>query len=105
MTTSDKSKPKRLNYLDHKIKVTRVKQNLLVRQVASYFQVDTALMSKTERDERNLNRPQVLKVAKFLKVSADEFISLWLCDKVIDAVGEDPLATQAIKKALTKIKN
>lgn len=37
------------------------------------------LMSKAERDE--------------------------LCDKVIDAVDNDPLTTQGIKKALTKIKN
>ena len=28
-----------------------------------------------------------------------------LCDKVIEAVDNDPLATQGIKKALTKIKN
>jgi hypothetical protein len=28
-----------------------------------------------------------------------------LCDKVIEAVDNDPLATKGIKKALTKIKN
>jgi hypothetical protein len=28
-----------------------------------------------------------------------------LCDKVIEVVDNDPLATKGIKKALTKIKN
>lgn len=94
-----------MSYLGQKIRETREKQNLLLRQVAAHIEVDTALMSKAERGERNLNREQVIKLAQLLKASEDEFVSLWLCDKVIEAVGEDPLAEQGIKKALTKIKN
>jgi len=62
-------------------------------------------MSKAVRGERNLNRQQVVKLAKLFGVSEEELISFWLCDKVIEAVGEEPFATQGIKKALTKIKN
>lgn len=94
-----------MSYLGQKIRETREKQNLLLRQVAAHIEVDTALMSKAERGERNLNREQVIKLAQLLKVSEDEFVSLWLCDKVIEAVGTDPLAEQGIKKALTKIKD
>ena len=94
-----------MRYLGQKIRETREKQNLLLRQVAAHIEVDTALMSKAERGERNLNREQVIKLAQLLKASEDEFVSLWLCDKVIEAVGEDPLAEQGIKKALTKIKD
>ena len=60
-------------------------------------------MSKAIRGELNLNRDQVLKLAKFFKSS--EYISLWLCDKEIEVVDNDPLATHGIKKSLTKIKN
>lgn len=94
-----------MSYLGQKIRETREKQNFLLRQVAAYIEVDTALMSKAERGERNLNREQVIKLAQLLKASEDDFISLWLCDKVIVAVGADPLAEQGIKKALTKIKD
>lgn len=94
-----------MSYLGQKIRETREKQNLLLRQVAAHIEVDTALMSKAERGERNLNREQVIKLAQLLKASEDDFVSLWLCDKVIEAVGEDPLAEQGIKKALTKIKD
>ena len=94
-----------MSYLGQKIRETREKQNLLLRQVAAHIEVDTALMSKAERGERNLNRDQVVKLAKFFNSSVEEYISLWLCDKVIEVVDNDPLATQGIKKALTKIKN
>jgi HTH-type transcriptional regulator, competence development regulator len=105
LTLLDKTNKETVSYLGQKIRETREKQNLLLRQVAAHIEVDTALMSKAERGERNLNREQVIKLAQLLKVSEDEFVSLWLCDKVIEAVGEDPLAEQGIKKALTKIKN
>lgn len=105
MTLFDKSYKDTVSYLGQKIRETREKQNLLLRQVAAHIEVDTALMSKAERGERNLNREQVIKLAQLLKASEDEFVSLWLCDKVIEAVSEDPLAEQGIKKALTKIKN
>lgn len=94
-----------MSYLGQKIRETREKQNLLLRQVAAHIEVDTALMSKAERGERNLNREQVIKLAQLLKAPEGEFVSLWLCDKVIEAVGTDPLAEQGIKKALTKIKD
>ena len=105
MTLPDKSKYRNVSYLGQKIRETREKLNLLLRQVAAHIEVDTALMSKAERGERNLNREQVIKLAKLLGASEEELISLWLCDKVIEAVGEDQFAVQGIKKALTKIKN
>jgi len=105
LTLLDKTNKETVSYLGQKIRETREKQNLLLRQVAAHIEVDTALMSKAERGERNLNREQVIKLAQLLNASEDEFVSLWLCDKVIEAVGEDPLAEQGIKKALTKIKN
>ena len=105
MTLYDKSKPSIFSYLGQKIRETREKQSLLLRQIAAHIEVDTALMSKAERGERKLNREQVVKLAKLFGVSEAELISLWLCDKVIEAVGDDQFATQGIKKALTKIKN
>lgn len=57
-------------------------------------------MSKAIRGELNLNRDQVLKLAKFFKSS--EYISLWLCDKEIEVVDNDPLATHGIKKSFNQ---
>ncbi len=77
---------------------------MLLRQVAAHLEVDTSLISKAERGKRNLNRNQVIKLALFLKTSEEELISLWLCDKIIDVVGDDNYACQAIEKAKKVIK-
>lgn len=93
-----------MNNLGQKLRESREKQNLLLRQVAAFLEVDTALISKAERGERNLNREQVIKLSLLLGISQEELISLWLCDKIIGIVGEDDYALQGMKKALNKLK-
>ena len=104
MTNTDKSKLRKLNNLGQKIRESREKQNILLRQVAAFLEVDTAFISKAERGERKLQREQVIRLAKFLKVSEEELVSLWLSDKIINLVDGDAYAMQGMKKALTTIK-
>ena len=68
----------------------------------AHIEVDTALMSKVERGERKLNRKQVVKLAKFFSASQEELISVLLCCKIMDAVGDDSLPTKGIKIVITK---
>lgn len=77
---------------------------MLLRQVAAYLEIDTALISKVERGERKLTRLQVVKLSLLFKISEEELISLWLCDKIIDVLAEDNYAMQGIKKAINQIK-
>ena len=93
-----------MNNLGQKIREVREKQHLLLRQVAAYLEVDTALISKAERGQRNLNREQVMKLSTLLKTSEEELISLWLCDKIMGIVGDDEFARQGTQKALKIIK-
>jgi transcriptional regulator with XRE-family HTH domain len=94
-----------MNSLGEKIREIRETQNLLLRQVAAYLEIDTALISKIERGERRLTREQVVKVAKYYKVSDEELLTLWLCDKVLDTVSNDPYALKGLKRAVNTIKN
>ena len=94
-----------LNHLGQKIRELREKQNLLLRQVAAQLEVDTALMSKIERGERNASKQQVIDIAKFLKANEDELLTLWLADKLESAVGEENhLATDALNILKKKLK-
>lgn len=104
MTTCDKSNLRKLNNLGQRIRASREKQNLLLRQVAAFLEVDTALISKAERGERKLQREQVVKLAKLLKTSEEELVSLWISDRIINLIGEDVYAMQGIKTAFNKIK-
>lgn len=94
-----------LNHLGQKIRELREKQNLLLRQVAAKLEVDTALMSKIERGERNASKQQVIAIAKFLKANEDELLTLWLTDKLESAVGdENHLASNALNILKKKLK-
>jgi len=94
-----------LTHLGQKIRELREKQNLLLRQVAAHLEVDTALISKIERGERKASRLQVIKIAEFLKTDENEFLTLWLADKIESAIVEEPrVAYQAMKIANKKLK-
>lgn len=94
-----------MSHLGQKIRELREYQNLLLRQVAAELEVDTALMSKIERGERNASKLQVINIAKFLKADKDELMTLWLADKLESAVGEENhLASVALNLAKKKFK-
>lgn len=94
-----------MKHLGQRIRELREKQNLLLRQVAAQLEVDTALMSKIERGERNASKQQVIDIAKFLKIDEDQLLTLWLADKLESAVGEENhLASDAMNLAKKKFK-
>ena len=94
-----------MNHLGQKIRELRESQNLLLRQVAAELEVDTALMSKIERGDRNASKQQVIEIAKYLKANEEELLTLWLSDKIESTIVEEPtIAYQAMKIANKKLK-
>ena len=93
-----------MNYFGQRIRELRERRELFLRQVAAYLEIDTALMSKIERGDRNASRDQVAKIAKFLKVEYDELLTLWLADKVGSVVEEEKVAYEALKIVNKKFK-
>ncbi len=93
-----------MNSLGEKIRTIRESKNLLLRQVAAHLEIDTALISKIERGERRLTREQVIKLAKFYNVTDEELLTLWLSDKLLDTIENDPFAMQGLNKAKNILK-
>lgn len=81
----------------------RESKGLLLRQVAAALQMDTALLSKFERDERKPNKELIMIIAKFYKVTSDEMLLAWLSDKIAEEVQNEDLAKEALKAAEQKI--
>jgi len=90
--------------LGQELRKIRESKNILLRQVASYLEIDTAMISKIERGERNLNRNQVIKLAEYYNVSQDKLLTLWVCDKVLNTVENEPFALKGMQKALKTLK-
>lgn len=92
--------------LGNKIRSLRDEQGILQRQVAAYLEIDTPMFSKIERGDRRAKRNQVIQMATYFKVDEKELLTLWLADKVLDALeGEDELKLIAIEIAKNELMN
>ena len=62
------------------------------------------MFSKIERGDRRAKRSQVIQMATYFKVDEKEMLTLWLADKVLDALeDEDELKLTAIETAKSKL--
>ncbi len=102
-TITDKSKLSPLNTVGQILREYRESKGLLLRQVAAALEMDTALLSKFERDDRKPNKAQLLMFAKYYNTNSDELLVAWLSDKIANDVQNEDLATQALKEAGKKV--
>ena len=90
--------------LGQKIKELRLENGVLQRQLASLLEIDTPMFSKIERGDRRTKRTQVIQIANYFNVNEKELLTLWVADKVLDAVkGEEELKSDVIKVAQSSI--
>lgn len=92
------------NQFGERLKQLREQNNLLQRQVASLLEIDTPMLSKIERGERKAKKEQVIQLARIMKVSNDELLTLWLADQLQDVIEGEALADEALKKVSNNIK-
>ena len=88
----------------NKIKELRDENGIMQRQLAALLEIDTPMFSKIERGDRRAKREQVIKLAEYFHQDEKEMLTLWLADKVLDAVGDDELSNDAITVAQEQIK-
>ena len=65
-----------------KIRELRMKQNMLLRQLASKLDVDTSIISKVERGDRQLKKEQIPLLAEILQANKKELL---MCSEVLAA--------------------
>jgi HTH-type transcriptional regulator, competence development regulator len=86
------------------IRKKRESKGLLLRQAAAFLEVDTAFVSKLERNERNASQEQVEKLAEFLSTQSEELITIWLADKVSAVISNNKQGKAALKLAIKNCK-
>lgn len=90
--------------LGERIKELRAEHGVLQRQLAALLEIDTPMFSKIERGDRRAKRTQVIQLAEYFNIDKNELLTLWLADKVLDAVDdEDELKHDAIEVAQKQI--
>ena len=61
------------------------------------------MFSKIERGDRRAKRSQVIQIANYFNIDEKEFLTLCVADKVLDAVEDEELKSDAIKVAQSSI--
>jgi len=87
------------NKFGEHIRRLREAQNLLQRQVAAALDIDTPMLSKIERGERQAKREQVARFAKTLGAKEKELLTLWLADRIYDVIKDEGDAAEAMRVA------
>lgn len=79
-----------------RIRELRTKQKMLLRQLASKLDVDTSIISKIERGDRQLKKEQIPLLAEILNADKEELLTLWLADQLNEIIKDEPLGQKAM---------
>lgn len=87
-----------------RIRELRQECQLPQRRLAAALDIDTATYCKIEKGERKARKEQVLIMANMLHIDSNELLTLWIADKVTDAIGENKqVAQKAISIAVENL--
>lgn len=92
-----------MDSLGNKIKQLRDRQQLPLRTVAAYLDIDQAILSKIEHGHRKASRGQVVQLAKYFKTDENDLLVIWLSDKLAYEIQDEDLAMRALKAAEKKV--
>ncbi|WP_412560589.1 helix-turn-helix domain-containing protein [Winogradskyella sp. MIT101101] len=87
------------------IRKLREEKQLLLREVASQMNIDTALLSKIERGTRMARKEQVEDLAKALNERENELLNFWMADKIVNMLKDESNSTEILKKVEEEINN
>ena len=90
----------RYMFFGNKIRDLRENKGLVLRQVAAAIEVDTATISKIERGDRQAKEEQLELFAEILNADIEELKTLWLAEKVYQAVKGKVEAKEALNKVI-----
>ncbi len=85
------------------IRQQRESKGLLLRQVAAYLDIDQAILSKIERNERKPTKMHIIKLAEFLKLDKDELIVQFMSDKIAYEIADEECAKRVLRVAEKKV--
>lgn len=82
-----------------KIRELRETRGLLLRQVAAVLEIDTATLSKMEREVKKLRKDHLQKLADIYQADVNELLAIWVADKILKVVKseDNKLSSKALE--------
>ena len=85
------------------VRAKRESLGLLLRQVASYLDIDQAILSKIERNERKPSKDNIIKLAEILKLDKEDLLVQFMSEKIAYEIADEDCASKVLKVAEQKI--
>ncbi|KAB2868086.1 MAG: helix-turn-helix transcriptional regulator [Clostridiaceae bacterium] len=85
------------------IRNKRESLGLLLRQVAASLDIDPAILSKIERNERRPNKELILKLSETLDIDKEELLAQYISDKIAYDIADENCADRVLKLAEKKV--
>ena len=86
------------------IRAKRESLGLLLRQVASYLDIDQAILSKIERNERKPTKENIMKLAEILKLDKEDLWVQYISEKIAYEIAGEDCASKVLIAAEQKVK-
>ena len=85
------------------LKDAREEKGLILRKVAAEVDIDQSLISKFEKNERKPTLEQIIRLAKFYKLSESKLTINWYSEKIADELKYTESTSEILKVAEEKI--
>lgn len=82
----------------------RKKLGLLLRHVSANADIDPAILSKIERNERKPNKEIIVKLSNILNLDKEKLLIEFYSDKIVNEIANEDCAQKALKIAEQKIR-
>lgn len=92
-----------MKYFGDYIRELREEKNLPLRKVAAFLDIDTSVLSKIERGERQATKENVIKIAEFFSLNEVQLINDYLGEYIAKLVYQENNIAEILKVAEKKI--
>src|ERR1700748_1688955 len=90
--------------LGNMIKTLREENDLPLRKVAAFLDIDQSILSKFESGSRHLKRDQVEQLAEYFKTDKKPMLIQWLAEKLLSELKDEEIALEALQLAEERVK-
>jgi transcriptional regulator with XRE-family HTH domain len=97
------SSKKRISTVGEQLRTIREKANLPLREVANSIGIDTSLLGKIERNERQATKEQIKQLAAYYKINEKKLLKELLSDQFAYMILEEDADLDTLKVAENKV--
>ena len=93
-----------MDSLGDTIRKLREDKELPLRIVSAYLDIDQAILSKIERNERKPSKENIIKLAEILKLDKEDLLVQFMSEKIAYEIADEDCASKVLKVAEQKVK-